>query len=481
MNRTGAPSLHRRLAWGVTGVAAAVLALTGLALAMGYENRLVQADEALLQRAALALRGRLAEGPLPAAQMDAGAGAGAGAAAEQAQLDRAVATLRVAYPELQAAFVDPPAAAGSVPGTAALAGSGGPSVHRQLDANGRAFDAVDMPLSLAARPRAWLRVALPADARERQLRWYRRELLALLAAGTALCAGLAWAVVGRSLRPVAVLSRQARLQPEGEPLAPHGVDVELRDLIDAFNGKSLYLAQAVRQMEGFSADVAHELRSPLSVLIAGTELILSSPRSPQALREALESNLEELERLKALVNDMLFLARAEQGERARDLQRVELGALAANAIEYCSSLFDEARLEVRLEGDASAVCNAALVQRALVNLLTNAAAYGQGPGRVSVHLQAQPGRVRLWVYSPGEPLAPPVCARLFERFYRTGARPGLPGHRHGLGLAIVQAVARMHGGQVFARGEDSGNAIGLELPGALSMNRPPGGRGLAMG
>ena len=68
MNRTGAPSLHRRLAWGVTGVAAAVLALTGLALAMGYENRLVQADEALLQRAALALRGRLAEGPLPAAQ-----------------------------------------------------------------------------------------------------------------------------------------------------------------------------------------------------------------------------------------------------------------------------------------------------------------------------------------------------------------------------------------------------------------------------
>jgi two-component system heavy metal sensor histidine kinase CusS len=95
--------------------------------------------------------------------------------------------------------------------------------------------------------------------------------------------------------------------------------VELEDLTVAFNGALGRLEDAWQQLEGFNADVAHELRTPLANLIGGTQVALSRPRSAAEFQETLQSNLEELERLRSIVNDMLFLARADQGEAATGL------------------------------------------------------------------------------------------------------------------------------------------------------------------
>lgn len=311
-------------------------------------------------------------------------------------------------------------------------------------------------------------VALVADRRAS----YRRLLSGLGLGGAAVVFALTWLAARRAAGRLRRLSRDAQRLADGGRLSTDDVDAELLPLISAFNATLDELQAAYRQSEGFSADVAHELRSPLATLIGGTQFVLSRSRSTEALREALASNLEELESLKHLVNDMLFLARADRGERAQSLQRTDLAELADATIDYCAALFDDAGLPaVRRVGAATAVCNAALIRRAIANLLSNACQHAGGDRRVSLHLQAEPGRVRIWVFNAGDPLTAEVIARMFDRFYRANAARTSHGTHHGLGLAIVQAVARMHGGAVFARARADGNEVGLEIPGALASGQ----------
>ena len=306
----------------------------------------------------------------------------------------------------------------------------------------------------------------------RLLAWPPTEA-ALGAAVAGLVAALALSALSLrwDSRRLRQLSQQARQLAPGQRLEMTHADDELAALVEAFNLTLDELEQAHRQSEGFSADVAHELRSPLATLIGGTQLVLSRPRTAAELKEALHANLEELEGFKTLVNDMLFLARADQGERAQSLERQDLGALADATLDYCAALLDEAGLTARCEGAASAVCNGALIRRAMANLLSNAIQHASGARRITLHLRAQPGKVRVWVFNSGEPLAPEVAARMFDRFYRANeARTDQRTH-HGLGLAIVRAVARMHGGRVFAEAQADGNAIGFEIPSALASEQ----------
>ena len=169
----------------------------------------------------------------------------------------------------------------------------------------------------------------------------------------------AWAV-RRSMAPARRLSEQAaRIQPDN--LAPRlplqDTDRELQDFVRSFNRTLDRLQSAYQQMEGFNADVAHELRTPLATLINGTQVMLSSPRDAAELRDALESNLEVLEDLKTMVNDMLFLARADRGERAADLSAISLAAEARRVAEYYDAALEERGIRLRCEGDAAVAAN----------------------------------------------------------------------------------------------------------------------------
>lgn len=309
-----------------------------------------------------------------------------------------------------------------------------------------------------------IRLQLPTASRQQILGRY----LYIIVIGTivGIVASIAVSVLvirawGRRLRR---LSSEARLAAGGRRISATHVDTELVELVEAFNGALERLEQARIRSESFSADVAHELRSPLATLIGGAQLALSRPRRADELTEVLASNLEELERLKTLVNDMLFLARADQGERAQSLERADLGSLADATIDYCSALLDEAGLTAVRHGSAEAICNEALVRRAMANLLANAIQHCSGERRIELHLETRPAGVRLWAFNSGTPIPPEVVDRMFDRFYRANEARSDRGVRHGLGLSIVQAVARMHGGRVFAKPLRDGNAIGLEIP-----------------
>lgn len=220
---------------------------------------------------------------------------------------------------------------------------------------------------------------------------------------------------------------------------------------------------AYQQLESFNANVAHELRTPLATLINGTEVTLSCPRSATELREVLASHLEELETLKGLVNDMLFLARADGGELAPDLQTVQLSEEFARVADYYDALLDEAGLGLEQTGDAQVCANPRLLRRAIANLISNAIKATPRGQRLRLECRRLDDEVVIQVRNPGAPIPAATLPWIFERFYRADDARSRRNEGHGLGLAIVRAIARMHDGRVLASSDEHGTVVGFTI------------------
>jgi two-component system, OmpR family, heavy metal sensor histidine kinase CusS len=275
----------------------------------------------------------------------------------------------------------------------------------------------------------------------------------------------AWAV-RRSLASVRHLSAQAaRIQPDNLALRlpAQGIDKELQEFAHTFNSTLGRVQLAYQQLESFNANVAHELRTPLATLINGTEVTLSCARSADELREVLASHLEELETLKVLVNDMLFLARADGGELALDLQDVQVSDEFKRVADYFEAVLDEAGLGLDQEGDAQVLANPGLLRRAIANLLSNAIKATPRGDRLRLECRRQDSQIVIQVRNPGIPIPAATLSRIFERFYRADDARSRRSEGHGLGLAIVRAIARMHGGHVLAESDERSTVVGFTL------------------
>jgi two-component system, OmpR family, heavy metal sensor histidine kinase CusS len=296
-------------------------------------------------------------------------------------------------------------------------------------------------------------------------------LLSLTAVALVMVLGYWIARVG--LHPLQQLSMEAQaLRPKtsSQRLRVGSLPVELSDLEGAFNGALDRLEGAYRQLEAFNADVAHELRTPLANLIGGTQVALSRQRSAPEFQEVLQSNLEELERLRSIINDMLFLARADQGEAATGLTQACVAQEVGKTIEFFEFVLDDMGTTVGVEGElqAQATMNIALFRRALSNLLQNAIEHSAPGARLVVNIARRAGAVWIGVSNPGSTIASSQLPRLFDRFYRVDASRHDEGehHGHGLGLAIVKAVASMHGGTVDAASDAGVTTIAFSVPGS---------------
>jgi two-component system heavy metal sensor histidine kinase CusS len=177
----------------------------------------------------------------------------------------------------------------------------------------------------------------------------------------------------------------------------------------------------------------------------------------------LQSNLEELERMRGVINDMLFLARADQGERATGLVEASLAAEAAHTLEFLEILLDEAGVDARLVGDAAVCVNKSLIGRALSNLTMNAIQHSAPGSTVTVAITRSADQVEIAVSNPGAPIEPSLLDNLFERFYRAEASRTNSRENHGLGLAIVKAIAEMHGGAVRASSAGGVNTFAFSV------------------
>jgi two-component system heavy metal sensor histidine kinase CusS len=299
-------------------------------------------------------------------------------------------------------------------------------------------------------------------------RWAWALAVVTLLAGGVVALGSFWHV-RRSLRPLKLLAAQTQAisaRSLHRRLSLDDPAEELRPWIDQFNGLMERLERAYAQLEGFNADVAHELRTPLANLIGETEVALSRDRSAASLQDTLASNLEELQRLSAMVNDMLFLASADRGAQARRGEPVSLAALALQVSEFHEAPLEDAGLTLTIEGDAHVAVDEPLFKRAVSNLLGNAARFAERGSTVVVRIldAGSPRQVSVVVENRGEPIRDEHLPRLFDRFFRVDGSRSCPNQQHhGLGLAIVAAIARMHAGQPTVECRDGRTRVGFTV------------------
>lgn len=298
---------------------------------------------------------------------------------------------------------------------------------------------------------ATLLLILDVTQEMRVLRTFRNKLLGAMAAGAALAAAIGFFIASRSLRPIVRIAQSARRITASqlqERLGMTGAPAELAALVESFNTMLARLEDSFRRLSDFSADLAHELRTPLTNLLGKTQVTLSRARTIDEYREALESNVEEIEHLSTLVSDMLFLAHADRAEAALDYDNVDLRAEAERLAEFFGVACEERGITIDVRGEASMRADRNMIHRAVGNLLSNAIRHSPDHERIDVVIDREQTRVTVSVIDRGPGISPEHQARIFDRFYR--ADPSRTRHSggSGLGLAIVRSIARLHGGDV---------------------------------
>jgi signal transduction histidine kinase len=221
----------------------------------------------------------------------------------------------------------------------------------------------------------------------------------------------------------------------------------------------------VRRERDFTADASHELRTPLAILRAEVELARAAAAEPTA-QEGLDSALEEIDRLAAVVEDLLLLARADAAVTLDRRQVVDLGALAAAAVQRFDTVAIARGVTLNATGTATVRGDAPSIERALANLLDNALRHTTSGGTVGIFVKPSPQGAILVVRDTGPGVEAQTLAALFDRYTRAASRPGSAG----LGLSIVAAVAASHAGGVRARNlPEGGLEITVELVGDQSV------------
>jgi two-component system heavy metal sensor histidine kinase CusS len=248
--------------------------------------------------------------------------------------------------------------------------------------------------------------------------------------------------------------------------APNPQD-ELGRLVSTFNDMISRLERSFEEVRRFTADAAHELRTPLAAMRTETEVALRSPRSPERDERVLENLLEEIERLTRLVSQLLFLCREDTGVGVGDFRPVRLDDLVREVGEHMQVAAQEKG--VNLDVEPLAPCqvrgDADRLRQLFFNLLDNAIKYTPPGGRVTVRTESPNGRAHVTIADTGVGIPTEHLPHVFERFYRVDSSRGPETDGTGLGLAICRSIAEAHGGVIKIDSRlGGGTRVTLNLP-----------------
>jgi signal transduction histidine kinase len=320
-----------------------------------------------------------------------------------------------------------------------------------------------------ARPGLWVEAIGSTEPLQREQRRLGAGLLLVGFVVIPLAALGGRALAGRALRPIGGLVEAIRgIDPErlhGHVELPEKGVEEVAVLARAFNALLHQLEENVERMRRFTADASHEIRNPLSVLRTGLEIALRRERSLPEYQELLRENLREIERLHAVVEGLLLLARDGSREGPRiarapvDLSEVvsdTAGSLAASAAEF------GVRIDVSTGPDCTVAGDAGLLRLVVFNLLDNALKHSPEGESVRVEVARRNGDAALRVADRGPGVRTEDRGRLFERFFRGGPAAGTG--VGGIGLSVVRWVAEAHGGSVRLLDSERGAVFEVVLP-----------------
>jgi two-component system, OmpR family, heavy metal sensor histidine kinase CusS len=306
-------------------------------------------------------------------------------------------------------------------------------------------------LHSSAEPTRIVHVAMDRTAEEDLLFRYRCYAAAISVASLIVCGLVGHGLARRGLRPLRDITQAARHVQSStlhERIDAADQPAELAELAGTFNDMLNRLEDSFRRLEQFSADIAHELRTPVNNLRGEAEVALSRPRSPEEYREVLTSGLEEYGRLSGLIDSLLFLARAESPQANVIRQRLDVGHELRTVREYYQAAAQESGVALSLnaaEGIAAEL-DRTMFQRAIGNLLGNALAHTPRNGEITMSASSDASSIRIEVKDTGAGIAPKHLPHVFDRFYRADPARTSTAGSIGLGLALVKSIATLHGG-----------------------------------
>jgi heavy metal sensor kinase len=304
------------------------------------------------------------------------------------------------------------------------------------------------------------------------LKELRLAALRLTAVGAAiLLFGLAggWWLVGRAIRPIKDISATAVKISAGDLSQRINVaeaESELGRLATVLNSTFARLEAAFAQQQQFTSDAAHELRTPVSVMLTQTQTALNRERSGAEYRETLEACQRASQRMRKLIESLLELARLDAGQETLKRLRFNLSPMANDCVEIVRPLADGRGVKILSElAPLEITGDSGRLAQVVTNLLTNAIQYNREGGEVRVKLESQGDLVVLTVSDTGRGIPAEDLPRVFERFYRGDKSRTVANGNAGLGLAISKAIVEAHGGTIGVSSRpDVGTTFTVRLP-----------------
>ena len=298
-----------------------------------------------------------------------------------------------------------------------------------------------------------IQIAIDISQEEELLLRYRWWFWAILLASSVLFPLLGYRIARHGIRPVEEIAATARSITSTnlrERIRAEGYPSELASLAGTFNEMLDRLEESFERISRFSADIAHDLRTPVNNIRGESEVALARARDVEEYREVIESTLEEAVRLSELIGDLLFLARAESPLTELRRERVNVGKLLGAVRDYYEASASDGGVSLLADEGAeplTAELDRALMLRAVSNLVSNAIAHSPTGATVTLAARAEGAAIRIEVSDTGVGIPAEALPRVFDRFFRVDPSRSKASGGTGLGLAIVQSIMTLHGGR----------------------------------
>ncbi|MBA3912900.1 MAG: heavy metal sensor histidine kinase [Acidobacteriales bacterium] len=319
-----------------------------------------------------------------------------------------------------------------------------------------------------------VQIAIDVSQEEALLARYRQRSWLVLLGTLAFLPLVGYQIARRGIRPVREVVTTARHISSTnlhERIRADGYPTELASLAATFNEMLDRLEESFDRISKFSADIAHDLRTPVNNIRGEVEVALARVRTVDEYREVLGSCLEEAVRLSDLVGDLLFLARAESPLAHLHRERMNVSELLAGICEYYDAPAADRGVSLSTvlpKEPVMAQLDRTLLQRAMSNLVSNALAHTPPGKTVVLGVAVEPAAVRIEVSDTGIGIPPEALPRVFERFFRVDEPRSQATGGTGLGLAIVRSITTLHGGNVeIASRVGEGTQVTLRFPFSL--------------
>jgi two-component system heavy metal sensor histidine kinase CusS len=256
-----------------------------------------------------------------------------------------------------------------------------------------------------------------------------------------------------------------RIEPTylNERVAQVGWPRELQPLAVAFDNMLARLEASFTRLSQFSADLAHELRTPIANILGEAQVALTRDRTSDEYRGVIESMIVECERLSEIVDNLLFVARVDAAREPIERKLFDGRAAVEKIATFYRTIAEDRHVTINCAGDGKIYGDPVLFGRAVSNLVDNALCFTPGGGVIQISITAKAEHSEVAVSDNGCGIASEHLPRVFDRFYRAESSRGSDGA--GLGLALVKSILELHGGQATIESETGhGTTVKLTFP-----------------